>query len=177
LSLVCRVTTPADRVALIGVGASTLVLKLVAAGYSDINAVDVSGQALQQLRGQLIERFGTDDVGVRFIEADVRTVSFEDQIDLWHDRATFHFLVGEADQEAYVDRAARAVRSGGHVILAGFSAEGPQHCSGLDVARHTGEGIDRLFAGSFTLIDRFDEIQETPSGAGQSFTYSLMRRT
>lgn len=172
----CRVSTPSDRIALIGVGASALVSRLVETGYRNIDAIDLSANALEQLRLRLTAQFETSDVGVRFVESDVLEVEFDEPVDLWHDRATFHFLIDESDQIAYVASASRSVRSGGHLILAGFSATGPQQCSGLDVARHTPDSIDRLFAGSFGLVDRFDETHTTPWGAEQSFMYSLFRR-
>lgn len=81
-----------------GAGASALVLDLVQHGYRSIDAVDLSAAALAQLRSRL----GEGASAVRFVCADVREVCFDGPIDLWHDRATFHFLTTAADRAAYV---------------------------------------------------------------------------
>jgi SAM-dependent methyltransferase len=167
-----RVSVPANRVALIGVGASSLALDLVAAGYTSLDAVDLSGAALDQLK----LRLGAGSDAVRFITADAREVRFGSQVDLWHDRATLHFLNDPLDQAQYVARASEAVRYGGHLIVATFGANGPEQCSGLPVTRHTSKSLKALFADSFDLVDSFDVVHTTPWGSTQAFTYAMLRR-
>jgi SAM-dependent methyltransferase len=170
--LVRRVTVPSDRVALIGVGASSLVLDLVECGYRSIDAVDLSANALAQLKNRL----GKSVAGVRFVASDVRDVHFDGQVDLWHDRATLHFLTEYLDQARYAARAAEAVRKGGHLIVATFGADGPEQCSGLPVTRHTAESLRQVFAESFALQDSFDVVHTTPWGSTQAFTYAVLQR-
>ncbi len=167
-----RVSVPSDRVALIGVGASSLALDLVNRGYSSIDAVDLSAEALSQLK----IRLGRDGDGVRFGLADAREVRFDEQVDLWHDRATLHFLNDAGDQAMYAARASEAVRPGGHLIVATFGANGPEQCSGLPVTRHTCESLEALFSGSFALRDSFDVVHTTPWGSTQAFTYAIFSR-
>ncbi len=167
-----RVSVPTDRLALIGVGASSLTLDLVGRGYSSIDAVDISSNALHQLK----LRLGDQGDGVRFIAADVREVKFDGCVDLWHDRATLHFLNDPVDQAMYASRAAEAVRHHGHLIVATFGANGPEQCSGLPVTRHTSESLGSLFAGPFDLQNSFDVLHTTPWGATQAFTYAVFRR-
>jgi hypothetical protein len=38
-------------------------------------------------------------------------------IDVWHDRAVFHFLTEPEDRRAYVRNVASAVKPGGHIIV------------------------------------------------------------
>ena len=163
---------PTSRVAVIGAGASALVLDLVRHGYTSLDAVDIAEAALDQLAGLL----GDDAVKVRRLRADVREVGFDSPIDVWHDRATFHFLTSRADQAAYVRRAREAVRPGGHVVLATFSERGPAQCSGLPVARHSLGALCDLFGESFQLIDTFERDHMTPWGAPQAFTHALVQR-
>ncbi len=171
--LVRGVSGPSDRVALVGVGASRLVDDLLAHGYNSIDAVDLSQDALDQLRIRLGERAS----GIRFVAADVRAVSFDSPIDVWHDRATLHFLTEPADQAAYAARAIEAVRAEGHVILATFSPNGPEQCSGLNVVRHSPSSLVDLFGHGFELIDSFEETHLTPWAFEQAFLYAVFRRT
>lgn len=167
-----RVSVPTSRVAIIGAGASALVLDLVQRGYQSIDAVDVSAAALDQLAARL----GNDSGRVRYVCADVREVRFDGSIDVWHDRATFHFLTSCDDQARYVQRVCDAVPTGGHVVLATFSEMGPEQCSGLPVVRHSVAALCGLFGESFELIDSLDREHTTPWGAPQAFTHVLFRR-
>ena len=155
-----------------GAGASALIPDLLAHGYGSIDAVDLSAAALEQLA----RRLGDDATKVRFVCADVRDVRLHGSVDVWHDRATFHFLTSADDQAAYVQRVREAVPSGGHVVLATFSDKGPEQCSGLPVARHSLHGLTDLFGEDFELIDSFNSEHTTPWGAPQAFTHVLLRR-
>lgn len=155
-----------------GAGASALVIELARSGYSSVDAVDVSSAGLEQLARLL----GSDADKVRRVCADVREVRFDGPIDVWHDRATFHFLRSADDQAAYVQRVSEAVAPGGHVVLATFSESGPEQCSGLPVARHSVGALCEIFGELFELIDSFESCHTTPWGAGQSFTHVLFRR-
>ncbi len=181
----CRVSVPSDRVALIGVGASSLVVDLVGRGYSSIDAVELSGAALDQLR----VRLGESASVVRFVEADVRHVHFDELavvdglaeidslVDVWHDRATLHFLNDNDDQVLYAQRAAASVRIGGRLIIATFSLNGPEQCSGLPVTRHSCDSLRSLFAESFEMLESFEDVHVTPWGSNQAFTYAVFQRT
>lgn len=155
-----------------GAGASALVVDLVQRGYQSIDAVDLSAAALEQLAGRL----GSDSEKVRCVCADVREVRFDGPVDVWHDRATFHFLTSPADQATYVQRVCDAVPAGGHVVLATFGEAGPEQCSGLPVVRHSVAALRDLFGDSFELIDSFEREHVTPWGVPQAFTHVLFRR-
>lgn len=155
-----------------GAGASALVLDLVRRGYQSVDAIDLSSAALDQLLSLL----GDTASVVRCTRADVRDVHFDGPIDVWHDRATFHFLTAPDDQAMYVERVREAVAVGGHVVLAMFSEVGPEQCSGLPVARHSIGALCALFGDSFELIDSFEREHTTPWGTPQSFAHTLLRR-
>ena len=79
------------------------------------------------------DRLGFAAAPVHWITGDITSVELEAaRYDLWHDRAVFHFLTSADDRAAYVRQVARAVRLGGHVIVATFGLDGPERCSGLD---------------------------------------------
>ena len=163
---------PTSRVAVMGAGTSALILDLLRHGYRSIDAVDLSAAALEQLTRLL----GDDASKVRLVCADVREVRFDGPIDVWHDRATFHFLTSPGDQDKYVQRVLEAVAAGGHVVLATFSEHGPEQCSGLPVARHSVASLCRIFGASFESVDAVEIEHITPWGAPQSFNHVVLRR-
>jgi SAM-dependent methyltransferase len=169
--LIRRVAT--DRYARIldvGAGASTLVDDLLDAGMTRVSVLDISAAALQVAR----QRLGPRAAAVRWIEGDITAVDLEPgSVDVWHDRAVFHFLTDPEDRAAYVRQVRRAVRPGGHVIVAAFSPEGPAKCSGLPVVRYAPESLHAQFGDAFELVVHEFEDHHTPSGAIQQFVYCL----
>ena len=160
------------RVIDVGGGASTLVDGLLHAGYSNLSVLDLSATALDEAR----RRLGDATSRVQWLEADVLSAALpEAAFDLWHDRAVFHFLTNASDRAAYLAQVRRAVRPGGHVLIATFAEDGPLKCSGLPVARYSAEALHHEFDGGFELIDRARELHVTPGGVTQSFQYCLCR--
>jgi SAM-dependent methyltransferase len=169
-----RVSAPSDPIVVVGAGRSTLIAELVADGWTGITAVDISQAALEHLRSLL----GSDEATVRFVQCDITEFESDEPVSVWHDRATFHFLVDSDDQRRYADRAAAAVRPGGHLVLAGFAPDGPEQCSGLPVARHTTGSLITIFGSRFDLLDANEVDHLTPWGAAQRFLHTLwIRRT
>lgn len=156
------------RIVDVGGGASSLVDDLLASGMTDLSVLDISGAALDVARGRLGEQADR----VRWIEGDITTVELKEaSIDIWHDRAVFHFLTDPADRAAYVAQVRRAVRPGGHVIVAAFGPDGPLQCSGLPVVRYAPGDLHAEFGGTFELLEHLKEDHHTPSGLVQHFVY------
>ncbi len=99
-------------------------------------------------------------------------------VDVWHDRAAFHFLTEPADQAAYVRIAGDSVKRGGAVVLAAFDSDGgPLRCSGLPVRRWDAEGLAKAFSeGGFSLTHTEREVHTTPAGSSQRFVYVVLRK-
>ena len=156
----------------VGGGASTLVDDLLARGYRAITVLDLSATALAAAKARL----GPRSDAVRWIEADVTSAELPAHgYDVWHDRAVFHFLTDPADRRAYVDVVIRAVKPGGHVIVATFAEDGPAQCSGLPVQRYSATGLHAEFGAPFKLLRQEKEEHHTPSGAVQRFVYCYCR--
>jgi len=154
----------------VGAGASTLVDDLLDAGMTSVSVLDISDSALQVAR----ERLGHRARQVRWIDGDITTVALEPgSVDVWHDRAVFHFLTEPAQRAAYVRQVRRAVRPGGHVIVAAFGPNGPLQCSGLPVVRYGPGELHAQFGDAFQLLDHQSEDHRTPSGAIQQFVYCV----
>ena len=157
----------------IGAGASTLVDDLLARDVQAVIALDISAAALQVTRDRLRERADR----VRWIVSDVTELSLPpSSIDIWHDRATLHFLTDPRDTHAYVHVASRVVTRGGHAVIGGFASDGPDQCSLLPVVRRDPEQIAELFAKEFALVEARRESHTTPGGSVQRFAYALLRK-
>jgi ubiquinone/menaquinone biosynthesis C-methylase UbiE len=157
----------------IGGGASTLVDDLIAARFQHISVLDISATALQLAQ----QRLGRHAADVNWIEADVTQVDLLPlAYDVWHDRAVFHFLTSAAERQRYIHTVRRAVRKGGHVIVATFAPDGPDHCSGLEVVRYSPESLHDEFGADFDLANNTRETHHTPFGTDQKFIYCYCRK-
>ncbi len=113
---------------------------------------------------------------MQWIEADVTGPWVASQMNIWHDRAVFHFLTEAEDRARYVARVRDVVTVGGTVIIAAFAPDGPERCSGLPVRRYDAAGIGAELGGGFTLVEAVAEAHRTPAGVVQSFSYSRFVR-
>ena len=155
----------------IGGGASRLVDRLIVQGYEDVTVLDLSAAALAAAKA----RIGEQAHEVHWLVADVTTWEPSRVYDVWHDRATLHFLTEAADQAAYLSRLRRALRPGGHVIIGAFALDGPEKCSGLPVARYDAESLGRALGPGFVLVHTRRHDHLTPWGAMQHFQFSAFR--
>jgi len=158
----------------VGGGASTLTDDLLVAGYRNITVLDLSGAALAAAKARL----GVVVADVKWIEADITAVELpQHAYDIWHDRAVFHFLTTTEARQAYVSAVLRAVKPGGHVIVATFAEDGPAQCSGLPVMRYKADELHAEFGQPFELVHHEREDHHTPSGATQKFIYCYCRKS
>lgn len=152
----------------VGGGASTLVDSLLERGYSTISVLDISSSAIATAQARLRK----DAERVHWIVADITTVELPPQsIDVWHDRAVFHFLTNPDDRARYIVLVNRALKPGGHIIVATFAPDGPAKCSGLEVMRYAPDELHSTFGDNFTLLRSEQEHHYTPFGTEQSFIY------
>lgn len=162
------------RVLDVGGGASTLVDDLLVRGYRHLTVLDLSAAALQTAR----DRIGAAAGSVNWLHADARDTGVEARsIDLWHDRAVFHFLTESADRAAYVQEVTRVLKPGGHLVIATFALDGPQRCSGLPVVRYDPDELAAVFGNRFQLEAQAADAHTTPGGNVQSFVYARFQRT
>ena len=156
----------------VGGGASRLVDSLLDQGFYRITILDLSAKALEEAK----TRLGRRGDEVDWIAADVTTWEPSHSYDLWHDRAAFHFLTEPRDRDAYVVRLKKAVRPGGHVIVATFAPDGPERCSGLPIVRYDPEALARTLGPDFELVESRRHDHVTPGGNTQRFQFSRLLR-
>lgn len=158
----------------VGGGASTLVDDLVDEGYEYVTVLDVAGSALDISR----KRLGRQQDLVMWLTADVTEYPLpRHHFDLWHDRATFHFLVDRPDREAYLRNLGQALKPGGYAILLQFSPEAPPTCAGMPVMRYSHESLAAALGAGYELLRHGRELHVTPTGIEQEYLCCLFRKS
>lgn len=156
----------------VGGGDSHLVDYLAARGLQCLAVLDVSGAALERARS----RMGAAAAVPIWIEADVSGPWSLKPMDIWHDRAAFHFLTDPSDRAAYRAHLLETLKPGGSAIIATFALDGPETCSGLPVMRYSPETLARELGPALELVESRPHTHTTPWGTTQSFQYSRLRR-
>ncbi|MDE3201933.1 MAG: class I SAM-dependent methyltransferase [Acidobacteriota bacterium] len=158
----------------IGGGTSTLVDDLYARGYRNLSLLEISPMAIAATKARL----GASATQIGWIEGDVTNVELpEARFDVWHDRAVFHFLTQDEDRLSYRRQLLRSLKPGGSVILATFSSNGPERCSGLPVRRYSPQLIAQQFEPVLVLEKSLTVAHKTPGGGIQEFTYCRLLHT
>lgn len=155
----------------IGGGASRLVDHLLALGHGALTVLDLSPAALETAKARL----GRQADLVHWITTDVTRWDPTATYDVWHDRAAFHFLIEAHDRAAYVARLKKALRPGGHAIIATFALNGPERCSGLPIQRYDAATLRQTLGDAFTLVETRADAHQTPWGSTQLFQFSVFR--
>lgn len=140
----------------IGGGDSKLVDFLLDEGFENISVLDISSNAIERTK----QRLGSKAKNVTFIVSDILEFKPEDQYDLWHDRATFHFLTSAKEIGQYLELLKQAVKK--HLVLATFSDSGPKKCSGLDITNYSETKLAKLLAEDFDKLRCITSDHITP---------------
>ncbi len=156
----------------VGGGDSNLVDYLIKKGYRDISVLDISEKAIKKAK----KRLKGDAEKVNWIVADATEFEVIQVYHLWHDRAAFHFLTEEYQIENYLRTLENSVASGGYVILATFSKNGPEKCSGRKINQYSKEDLQELLQHKFELLRCENIDHKTPSGVIQNFTFCCFRK-
>ena len=116
----------------IGGGGSFFVDHLLQMGYTNITVLDISAAAI----GKAKQRLGEKAALVNWIVSDILEFKSNANFDCWHDRAAFHFLTTPQEINDYLFIARQHIKQSGKLIIATFSTEGPEKCSGLPVKQY-----------------------------------------
>jgi SAM-dependent methyltransferase len=172
LDAIRRVATAGAAIIDVGGGSSHLAADLLHAGFTDLTVLDLSTTGLDLAR----ERLGDNADRVHWIVQDLLAWTPERRYAVWHDRALLHFFTDPRDRAAYASKTREALTPDGHVIIATFAPDGPDHCSGQPVHRYATDEILELLGDDFALVDTAHDIHHTPSGTPQPFTYVIAHR-
>ncbi len=156
----------------IGSGVSILADNLLDEGYTHLSLLELSSTAIQATKNRLKIHTGK----VNFYNENILNFQSNTQFDLWHDRAVFHFLTDEKDQQTYLNKLNQYLKPQGYFLLATFAPTGPKQCSGLDIVQYDKDKITQLLGDHFKLIKTTSEIHPHPGGNTQDFNYFLFQK-
>ncbi|MCD6012457.1 MAG: Methyltransferase type 12 [Flavipsychrobacter sp.] len=154
----------------VGGGDSKLVDYLLDEGYENVTVLDISEKALDRAKARL----GEKAVKVKWIASDITEFQPDDYYDVWHDRATFHFLTTHEQIARYLDIAKQAVH--GYLTIGTFSDNGPKKCSGLEIKQYTESQLQTELANGFQKIRCITEDHVTPFNTVQNFLFCSFKR-
>ena len=159
-----------DKIIDIGCGKSFLADNLLELNYTDISLVDISSNALKEVKDRLQNK------SLNFIETDILNFNSNDKYDIWHDRAVFHFITNPEGIEKYISLCNKYINNQGILIIGTFAEDGPLKCSGLEIKRYSVDQISGLFKETFELVESFKILHKTPFDTEQSFTFCVLRK-
>ena len=177
IQLIERCAVPKHSVIVdIGSGTSTLIARLLALGYQDINALDISDVALEKAKS-LLSKEQADQVHWLVEDVTNPSAALQNQsVAIWHDRAVFHFLTEEQHRNAYRSLLQKTLLPGGFVIMATFALNGAAKCTGLPVQRYDVESLVKFLGEGFKLIESFDYLYRMPSGDTRPYVYARFQK-
>jgi trans-aconitate methyltransferase len=154
----------------IGGGDSKLADYLLDEGFENITVLDISAKALDKAK----QRLGDKAKKINWIVSDITEFLPDTSFDLWHDRATFHFLTTGEQIEKYIDTARKSVN--GFLAIGTFSDNGPEKCSGLPIKQYNEETLTTELQNGFDKIRCITEDHITPFNTKQNFLFCSFKR-
>ena len=154
----------------IGGGDSKLVDYLLDKGFENITVLDISEKALEKAK----KRLGKKAENVNWVVSDIIEFEPNTTFDIWHDRATFHFLTTSEQVSKYMETARKAVN--GFMTIGTFSENGPTKCSGLEIKQYTEQTLTNELKNGFEKIRCVTEDHKTPFNTIQNFLFCSFKR-
>jgi len=154
----------------IGGGDSKLVDYLIDEGFENITVLDISAKALEKSQ----KRLGDNAKKVNWVVSDITEFIPQTTFDVWHDRATFHFLTTPQQIEKYMTTARNSVN--GYLTIGTFSENGPTTCSGLEIKQYNEENLTAELKKGFVKIRCVTEDHTTPFNTTQNFLFCSFKR-
>lgn len=156
----------------IGGGDSKLVDHLLHEGYRDLTVLDISRTAIEKAK----MRLGEQADRIQWLICDITNFQPARKYKIWHDRATFHFLIKEKQIHKYLEITTQAVDHDGFLTMGTFSTGGPDTCSGLEIRKYSEDTLPLLLNIGFEKIKCFTQDHITPFKTRQNFLFCSFRR-
>jgi 2-polyprenyl-3-methyl-5-hydroxy-6-metoxy-1,4-benzoquinol methylase len=156
----------------IGAGDGLFIETLLDKGYRNISGLDISRNAIERAKSKL----GEKAAAVNWIVSDILRFDPSTKFDLWHDRATFHFLTLEKDVTRYISIATNSIKPNGYMLLGMFSEQGPKKCSGLKISQYSEKSLTAKLDTSFEKLECLQEDHTTPFNTLQNFLFCSFKK-
>lgn len=157
----------------VGGGESRLVDRLLEEGFDDVTVLDISERAIEHSK----RRLGKSADQVTWVTSDILEFESNKKFDVWHDRATFHFLTTTEEIERYVEIVKGHIKANGFLVMSTFSEDGPTKCSGLEVKQYSETSLEEQLGHDFVKIRCLKEDHQTPFKTMQNFLFCAFRRS
>lgn len=154
----------------IGGGDSTLADHLLDEGFENITVLDISSLALEKAK----QRLGKRAEKINWVVSDITEFTPGGTYDVWHDRATFHFLTTANEVEKYLSTARNSVT--GYLTIGTFSKKGPTKCSGMEIKQYSEASLTAELKKGFDKIRCITEDHTTPFHTKQNFLFCSFKR-
>ena len=154
----------------VGGGDSKLVDYLLSEGFENITVLDISSEALEKSK----KRLGDKAQKVKWVVSDVTDFNPESKFDVWHDRATFHFLTTPKQIKKYIATASKSVT--GFLTIGTFSEDGPDRCSGLQIKKYSEKTLATELKKEFDKLRCITEDHITPFQTKQNFIFCSFKK-
>lgn len=154
----------------IGGGDSKLADYLLEEGFENITVLDISSQALEKAK----KRLGDKAQKIKWVVSDITEFKPDTTYDIWHDRATFHFLITKEQVAKYLSIARNSVT--GYITIGTFSDKGPEKCSGLQIKQYSEAALTSELQNGFDKIRCITEDHITPFHTKQNFLFCSFKR-
>ena len=160
----------------IGAGRSMLLPTLLSNGYKHLTHVEWSQSASLEMQRNL----GEQSSQINWFVGDLLNWQPVSPVNLWHDRAVFHFQIDSDSVSKYLKSLHQCVSAGGYILLATFHLDGPERCSGLPVKRYDAElmlnTLNASNGSNWIEVKSATWDHKTPSGGVQKFQYLFAQR-
>lgn len=156
----------------VGGGDSYLADHLLESGFTNITVLDISEAAINRAK----KRLGDKAAQINWVVSDITSFRPDRRFDCWHDRAAFHFLIGEEDINVYLAVANSSLSDSGKLIIGTFSETGPEKCSGLPVRQYSEHGLTTIIKKWFDKIRCIHTEHITPFNTTQNFLFCSFKK-
>lgn len=154
----------------VGGGDSSLVDYLLDEGFENISVLDISAKSLDKAK----KRLGDKAEKINWIVCDITEFKPDISYDIWHDRASFHFLISSQQIAKYMKIARKFVK--GYLTIGTFSENGPEKCSGLKIKQYTEETLAAELKNGFEKVKCIREDHITPFDTIQNFLFCSFKK-
>ena len=170
LELISQYANKESKIIDIGCGASFLIDYLLDNDYKNITLLDTSSTSLAIVKNRI------NNTGVNFVCEDILHFKTDEKLDIWHDRALFHFLLSKKERQKYFEVLSDSLREDATAIISTFRIDGPIECAGLEIIQYNHEKMSHELPNNLEIIHTQEYTHITPKESEQKYIYFLIKK-